>query len=174
MATDNPVVRDLFIPLERFPHLLETKTIHDAVATLTHFACGENERLRYSTLFVINQQNQLVGKLNLQDLLTALDKRLVDIPKVAGFEGQGAEYPNLAFLWEDSFFVECAKQKDVLLKDIMRPVNRIAKADDPLVKALSLILNSRDQVIPVLDGDEIVGILRLEEIFTAVCTSCKL
>ncbi|MEK6202058.1 MAG: CBS domain-containing protein [Desulfobulbaceae bacterium] len=174
MATDNPVVRDFIIPLERYPHLQETQTLHDAVETLENFSCGENERLRYSTLFIINHQNQLVGKLNLQDLLIALDDRFVTIPKAAGFEGKGDEFPNLAILWEDSFFIECAKKKNLFLKDLMRPVSRIVKADDPLVKALSIMLHGDDQVLPVLDGDSIAGVIRLEEMFKAVCSSCKL
>lgn len=175
MAADIPVVRDFIIPLERYPNLLETKTLHDAVETLLSFACGENDRLRYSAIFVLNEENQLVGKATLQDLLRGLDKRLVEVPGVASFEGKGAEYPNLAVLWEESFFVECAKKKDVPLKELMVPIERMVKADDSLVKALSILLHHPDdQALPVIDGGTVVGAIRLEEIFKAVCSCCKL
>ncbi|MFH1216896.1 MAG: CBS domain-containing protein [Pseudomonadota bacterium] len=174
MTADNPVVRDFVIPLERYPHLQETKTIHDAVEIILSFNCGGNERLRYSELFVLNEQNQLVGRMSLRDILKGLDRRLVEVPAVKEFEGKGAEYPNLAFLWEESFFVECSRKKDAPLKGFMSPVERMVKADDSLVKALSVILHGVDQVLPVIDGDEVIGVIRLEEIFKAVCRYCKL
>ncbi len=174
MTDNNPVVRDFIIPLDRYPHLQETQTIHDAVEILSQFCCGANERLRYSTVFITNHQQQLVGKLNMQDLLVALDARFADGQKTGKFEGKEAEYPNLTILWEDSFFIECRKKKELFLKDLMKPITRTIKTDDSLVKALTIMLHGNDQVLPVLDQDSIVGIIRLEEMFQAICAACQL
>lgn len=173
MTVNNPVVRDFIIPLENYPHLQETQTIHDAVESLGQFCCGANEHLRYSTVFVTNHHQQLVGKLNLRDLLVALDDRFAD-SQTGKFEGKEAEYPNLTILWEDSFFIECRKKKELFLKDMMKPVTRIIKADDSLVKALTIMLHGDEQVLPVIDNEAIIGVIRLEEMFKAVCAACKL
>jgi len=174
MTASKPIARDLVIPLDKFPHLQETDTLHDAVKTLLSFTCGESERLLYSELFVLNDQQQLVGRVALQDMLKTLDKRLVEIPKVERFEGKGGEYSNLAILWEESFFLECAKKKGTPLKIIMNPVNRVAKEDDSLVKVLSMLLHGDELVLPVINDASVTGFIRLEEIFKAVCGYCKL
>lgn len=174
MTVSNPVVRDFIIPLDRYPHLLETQTLHDALETLTDFSCGANERLRYSTIYITNHEQQLVGKITLQDMLMALDDRFAEAKKAGKFEGKGTEYPNLTILWEDSFFIECSKKKDIFLKNVMRPVTRLVKADDSLVKAISIMLYGNIEVLPVLDGDSIIGVIRLEELFRAICSACKI
>ncbi len=173
MTTSNPVVRDFIIPLDRYPHLQETQTMHDAVESLSQFCCGANERLRYSTVFITNHQHQLVGKLNIQDLLLAFDDRFAD-GQTGKFEGKEAEYPNLTILWEDSFFIECRKKKERFLKDLMKPITRTIKADDSLVKALTIMLHGDDQVLPVIDNEAIIGVIRLEEMFKAICAACQL
>ena len=142
--------------------------------TIQSFTCGENDRLRYPELLVLNDQNQLVGRLTLQDILQGLDKRLVEVPKVKGFEGKGSEFPNLAILWEDSFFVECSKKATNPIKDFMSPTKRHVKGGDPLLKALSIMLHSNDVILPAVDEARVIGVIRLEEIFKAICSRCKL
>lgn len=173
-AAAKPVARDFVIPLDKYPHLHETDTLKDAVELILSFTCGESARLMYSELFVFNEEEQLGGRVSLQDMLKTLDKRLVDTPKVERFEGKGTDYNNLAILWEESFFIECAKKHNVPLKGIMSPVKKVVKADDSLVKTLSMLLHSYEQALPVVEGDTVIGFIRLEEIFKAVCGYCKL
>ena len=174
MAPENPVVRDFIIPLARYPHLLETKTLSDAVEVLLSFTFGENERLRYSAVLVINDKNQLVGRATLQDLLRGLDKHFAVNHQVKGFEGKSTDFRNLAILWEDSFFAECSKKMGTPLKDVMSPVPLLINADDPLVAALSIMLHTNDWVLPVVEEGAIIGVIRLEEIFKTLCSCCRL
>ena len=173
MTADTLTVKDFIIPVDRYPHVHEAETIHDAVQVIQSYTCGENDRLRYSELLVLNDKNQLAGRLTLQDILKGLDKRLVEVSKVKEFEGKGAEYPNLAILWEESFFIECSNKADRLIRDFMSPTTTI-KAGDPLVKALSVILNGNDVIMPVVEEERVIGVIRLEEIFKAICAQCKL
>ncbi|MBU0729815.1 MAG: CBS domain-containing protein [Proteobacteria bacterium] len=175
MTADNhPVVKDYIIPLARYPHLKETQTLHDAVQAIQEFTCGENNRLRYSEMLVVNERNQLVGRLSIENILEGLDKRLVEVPKVKGFEGKGGEYPNLSILWEDSFFMKCTEKKDEQIKGFMTPTDRLVKGSDSLLKALSIMLHTKEVILPVSDQERIIGVIRLEEIFKAICSVCKL
>ncbi|MBA3016259.1 MAG: CBS domain-containing protein [Proteobacteria bacterium] len=174
MTADTLVVKDFIIPLDRYPHLSDTQTLHDAVEIIQTFTCGPSDRLRYSELMVINDQNQLVGRVTLQDILQGLDQRLVDVTKVKKFEGQSVEYANLSILWEDSFFVECAKKRITPIKDLMSPATRFVKGEDPLLKALAMLLHSNDVIMPVVDDGRVVGVIRLEEIFKAISSRCQL
>ena len=174
MASDNPVVRDLVIPLEDFPHLNENQTLHDAVEVLLSYKCGEYDRIRYAEILILNDRNQLSGRVTLQNLLLSLDPRLKEASKVKGFEGKGSEFLDLVILWEDSFFVECRKWSHIPIKDLMSPIKHIVKGSDPVLKALAIMTNTQSFVIPVAEEDRIIGVIRLKEIFTTLTARCNI
>jgi len=173
VSTDNPVVKKFIIPLEKYPNLNENQTIHDAVQVIRSFICGENDRLRYAALLVLNDQNQLVGAVTLRDILRGLDPRFREFPKVKKFEGKGSEFPDLTILWEDSFFVECTKRSHVLIKDFMSSIHHV-KGGDPILKALSIMLSTNHDILPVVENDTVIGVIRLEEIFKEINDRCKI
>ena len=174
MASDNPVVRDLVIPLEDFPHLNENQTLHDAVEVLLSYTCGEYNRIRYAELLILNDRNQLSGRVTLQNILLNLDPRLKEASKVKGFEGKGAGFLDLIILWEDSFFVECRKWSHILIKDLMSPIKHIVKGSDPVLKALAIMTNTQNLVLPAIDEGRIIGVIRLKEIFKTITARCKI
>lgn len=174
MTSDNPVVRDLIIPLAKYPHLNESQTLHDADQVLQSYRCEENDSLRYSGLLVLNDNNQLAGRLTLQDMLQSLDPRLKEASKVKEFEGKEEEYSNLAILWEDSFFVECSKRSGTPVKDIMSTITHVLKGSDPVLKALSIMLSTKEVILPAVDEGRVIGVIRLKEIFKAICNKCKI
>lgn len=174
MASDNPVVKDLIIPLESYPHLNESQTLHDADQIIQSYSCEENDRLIYAVLLVLNEQNQLIGRLTLKDMLQNLDPRLKEASRVRQFEGKEMDDPDLAILWEDSFFVECTKRSHLLVKEIMSPITHILKGSDPVLKALSIMLSTKEVVLPVVDEGRVMGVIRLKEIFKAISNRCKI
>ena len=174
MASDNPVVRDLVIPLEDFPHLNENQTLHDAVEVLLSYTCGEYGRIRYAELLILNDRNQLSGRVTLQNILLNLDPRLKKASKVKGFEGKWAGFLDLIILWEDSFFVECRKWSHILIKDLMSPIKHIVKGSDPVLKALAIMTNTQNLVLPAIDEGRIIGVIRLKEIFKTITARCKI
>jgi CBS domain-containing protein len=174
MASDNPVVRDLVIPLKDFPHLKESQTLHDAVGELISYTCGEYGRIRYAELLILNERNQLSGRVTLQNILLSLDPRLKEASKVKGFEGKGAGFLDLVVLWEDSFFIECRKWSQIQIKDLMTPIKYTVKGSDPVLKALAIMTNTNISVLPVLDEGRVIGVIRLKEIFKTITAKCKI
>jgi CBS-domain-containing membrane protein len=175
MAEDSAVaeqmlVKNFVIPLKRFPHVEESKTLHEAIAVLSSFTCGPSERMRYSEILVINSANQLTGHATLENILQGLDPHLR--PNVAGFQGKEADYPNLTALWGDSFFKECRGKFQRSIKEFMSPLPKSVKAGDSVLKALSIMLYARASVLPVLEQEDVIGIIRLEEIFGAIVRRC--
>jgi CBS domain-containing protein len=166
------VVRDFAIPLERYPHVLESGTLHEAVAAIQSHTFGQKERLRYSEALVLNGNNQLVGRVTIRNILEGLDPHLV--PKIKGFQGRGAEFPNLTFLWGDAFFRDCGKQAGRSIKELVTPIPQSVKGEDSLLKALSIMLAANESALPVIEQDRIQGVIRLEEIFTELTSRCNL
>jgi predicted transcriptional regulator len=174
MASDRPVVRDLVIPIEKYPHVNEYHSLHDAVAAIISYTYGTNDRIRYDELLVFNDRNQLSGLVTLQDILQCLHPRLKEVSKGRKFEGKKQEFPDLTILWEGSFFVECTKGSKLLIKDCMSPIKHIVKGDDPVLKALAIMLKTKEVILPVIDEDRITGVIRLKEIFKEIANKCRL
>ena len=174
MATENPIVKDLVIPLKDFPHLNEHQTLHDAVETLLSYTCGEYDRIRYAEILILNDLNQLCGRVTLQDILLNLDPRLKEASNVKGYEGKGTGDPDLITLWEDSFFVECTKRSHIVVRDLMSPIKHTVKASAPVLKALIVMISSKTAVLPVVDENRVTGVIRLKEIFRSLTSRCRI
>ena len=168
-----PTVKDHLIPIAKYPSLKDTQTISEAAQVILSYTCG-NGRLVFSEILVLNNHKQLVGHINLQSILKALDKRLDDIPEVQEYEGKDAKFPNLSILWEESFFNTCSLKRDIPIREVMQPTSSYVKSDDSLIKALVIILHSHEDSLPVLENGSIIGVIRLEEIFKVICDSCNL
>jgi len=168
---ETSVIRDIIIPLDRYPHLSENQTLQEAIQAFMSFRAGQDDRLRYAGLLVVNDKNQLVGKLSLLDIMHGLVPHLVDATKVGKFEGKEAEYPNLAFLYEESTFAECGKNQQKSIKPLLQAIEFSLPADTHILKALVMMSHRNDFNVPVTENGAIIGILRLEEIFNAMCTT---
>jgi len=174
MASDTLIVRDLAIPLKNYPHLNEHQTLHEAVAAIYSFTCGETDRIRYAELLVLNDRNQLTGHVTLLDILQNLDPRLKEISNIKEFEGKGSEFHNLIILWEDSFFVECTKRSHIPIREFMSPIKHTVNGSDSVLKALAIMLKTKDVALPVVDGKRVIGVIRLKEIFKAIAAKCRI
>ena len=171
MNKKTSIIRDLVIPLDRYPNLNEHQTLQEAIQALMSFRAGQEERIQYGKLLVANDQNQLVGILTLVDIMHGLAPRLLEATKVAKFQGKGAEYPNLSILYEDKTFSECGKNQHKAVKELLHPITFSLPADTHILKALVMMSNRNDFNVPVTDNGTVIGILRLEEIFHVMCTT---
>ena len=175
METQNSAIRDLIIPIERYPHLNDTQTLQEAIESFMSFRAGQQERLHYNMIFVVNDLSQLVGRMFLLDIMHGLAPRLFDNTKVDQFDGKEGEYPDLVFLHEMSTFSECGKNRDKPIRPLIHAIDFSLPADTHILKALVMMSSRKDFDVPVTDNGTIVGVLRLEEIFMAMCnTYCKI
>ena len=175
MNTKDSNIRDLIIPIERYPHLNEDQTLQDAIQSFTTFRAGQKERQHYDMLFVVNDHNELVGRLFLMDIMRGLAPHLLESKKVGEFEGQQRNYQDLVYLYEKSTFTECGKNRDKPIKPLVHAIDFSIPADTHILKALVMMNNRHDFEVPVTANGTISGVLRLEEIFIAMCnTDCPL
>ena len=175
MSEKKLVVGDIVIPLDNYPKLNENQSLQEAIQTFMSFRAGQQDRLRYAGLLVVNDKNQLVGKLSLVNIMHGLVPRLVDATNVEKFEGKEVEYPNLAFLYEDSTFGDCKKHQAKPIKPLMEDISLSFSSDTHILKALAMMTHRDEYNVPVTKDGIIIGILCLEEIFNTMCkTYCEL
>ncbi|HIP83043.1 MAG TPA: CBS domain-containing protein [Desulfocapsa sulfexigens] len=165
------VIRDIIIPLDRYPHLNEKQTLQEAIEACMAFRAGEQGRLRYAGLVVVNDKNQLVGQLSLLDILHGLVPHLMDAAKVRKFEGREMEHPDLTFLYEEQTFAVCKKHHKAPVKPLVKAIDFSLPADTHILKALVMMTHRKDFHVPVTDNGYIIGMLCLKEIFNAMCNT---
>jgi CBS domain-containing protein len=164
------LVKGLVIPMKRFPHVNEDQNLNEAVKVLRGHTCGDEQRMRYSDILVINANHELVGRVNIPSIVKGLDPNMAQMFK--GYEGKPGEFPNLAILWGDSFFDECNIRFHKNIKEFMTELPTPVKETESAMKALSIMLAHNETVLPVLSGDAVIGVIRLEEIFSAIVRRC--
>jgi len=168
-------VKDFVIPLERYPHIREEQTLAEAIKQVLSYKWGAKEQLlRFAELFVFNHEDQVVGKITVGDILTALEPRLLKKEEDPVFEGPEVDASNLSILWEDAFFKQCREHQERPVKEIMSPITTVINSSDLVLKALYVMLRSGEQSLPVLDDGKVVGVLRIEELFTITSGLCEL
>lgn len=74
------------------PFFQKKTTLLDAAKVIHSFTAGEKDQLRYADAFVVNDQNQLAGRITMTDILRGLAPQLIESTKVAKFKGKTAAH----------------------------------------------------------------------------------
>ncbi|MFH1032935.1 MAG: CBS domain-containing protein, partial [Pseudomonadota bacterium] len=97
---------------------------------------------------------KLQGVLTQRDILRGIE------PKFARDLKNGA-----ALLWEDLFSTGAQQQSKKPIKDFMSPVASAVQADDGLLKASHIMVVEGVDLVPVMDNNRVLGVVRLDDVF---------
>ena len=168
-----PVIKDLIVPLEQFPHLSSEASVHEAVGQLFSHVNGGG-RLQYDELLVINSQSQYVGRMTIRGILTCYFPTLFDGGQKAIFAGKKEKFSDLAILLEDSFLAECKRQGALPVSQFMAPPLKSVKAELHPLHAAEIMMEEGETCLPVVENQAVIGVVRLIDIFRALAGSCSL
>ena len=168
-----PVIKDLIVPLEQFPHLKSDASVHEAVGQLFSHVNGGG-RLQYDELLVINSQSQYVGRLTIRGILTCYFPTLFDGGQKAIFAGKKEKFSDLAILLEDSFQAECKRQGALPVSQFMAPPLKSVKAELHPLHAAEIMMEEGETCLPVVENQTVIGVVRLIDIFRTLAGSCSL
>lgn len=146
-------VRDIMIPLEKYPTIHKGATLAEAIKVLkdTFHPDDRGVVTGQRSILVINDEKELAGILTIRTMLNAINVNA----KVS---------VSLARLFAREMVGDNAMMINV--SEVMRPllshtVNVNASAAD----AVQVILTGKVNIIPVMDGDKPVGIVRSVDLF---------
>jgi CBS domain-containing protein len=173
-------VKDMMIPLEDYATVSQHATLYEAVQALE--AAQKNfdqNRYQHRAVLVYDNNRQIVGKLSQLDVLQSLEPKYEGLAELKNLDvfGVDADYIQKMFqehgLWKKPLDDICRKASSLKVKDIMYTpgqgeyVNESASINE----ALHQLVVRRHQSLLVTRGKEIVGILRLTDVFKRVCDS---
>jgi CBS-domain-containing membrane protein len=142
-------VRDLVIQLSEYPHMPYWGTLRESIVQLNvAFETGHH------TVLVFDEAYKLVGMLLQKDILKGLD------PKFARHHEDG-----VPVFWDDLLESGGEKRLAQPIKEFMSEVKATVDAEDSLLKASHIMLEHDFYLLPVMDGDKVIGIVRMGDVF---------
>jgi DNA-binding NarL/FixJ family response regulator/CBS domain-containing protein len=155
-------IKDLMIPLEDYPHIPYWFTLRQAMAIVREAAIKFEGSFEPRAVLVFDEKYQLMGMLTLRDIIRGLE------PKFAKDTGLIKADPSLAVLMGDMFGPNMKEQSQKAVSEVMSPIKVTVNGDDPITKALFLMIQENVGIMPVLLDKKVVGIVRMNELFKEI------
>lgn len=159
MEEPRPVThaRDLLLPVATYPQMPAWATLREAMVKLTLEPLGQPLEERRRRVLVFDQDHRLLGVLTQKGLLRALDPRLLASP------WQGAPPA-----WADLLTPELRQRLEQPVQGEITPVGPPVTPEEDLLRAGQLMLETHTDLLPVMDKGQLLGVLRLEDIYQEV------
>jgi CBS domain-containing protein len=166
-------VKDLMIPVKKYVVTSPDRPLQEVVIDMRRVYCqvesGECTEAGHRTGLVIEDE-KLVGIIDFQTIMRAL------MPEIAGKLSKKMDALGLSIAFAEAdahdFDEANAAFKERVLKnaktkvgDIMLKLRGQIEPDAKLMDALKLMHRNRVTVLPVLEGDKVVGVLRDSDLF---------
>lgn len=173
-------VKDTMVPLEDYATVSEDATLYDALLALEKAQEEfDKSRYRHRAVLVYDKQKKIVGKISQLDLLMALEPnyRIVDFEKLSHF-GYSLDYlQSIAktSFWDKPLKNICKKAATLIVKDFMHTPRQgeYINEDANLDQAIHQLITQKALSLLVTRGEDIVGILRLADVFVFVSNNIK-
>ncbi len=149
-------VREFMHPLHQYASIRETESVRRALQLMGDAQEGDKQPL----LIVVgdNPLNKVI-----QGFITPSDV----VFGIADHFLRGAERIGPIF-WKGQFKSECLEAFEKKAADIMSPVENCISGGENIMEAIFLLNRQQVKFLPVVESDEVIGIIHLEDIFTEI------
>jgi CBS domain-containing protein len=155
-------VKDLMIPLEDYPHIPYWFTLRQAMAIIREAAIKYEGAFEPRAVLVFDEKYQLMGILTLRDIIRGLEPRFMHETALIKMD------PNLAVLVGDLFGPGLREASQKPVSEVMSPIRVKVDGDDPIAKALFLMIQENVGLMPVIQDSKVAGMIRLSDLFTEI------
>jgi len=175
-------VAELMVPLAEYATVLEEATLNEAVLALDLAQQRvEKDREKHRAVLVLDKKGRVVGKLDQWTVLWAIEpryKQMGDLRETSRY-GFSPDFLRSMIenygLWRKPLEGICRKASEMKVKDIMHTPAEVEYVgeNDSLDTAIHQLVMGCHQSLLVTRGEEIVGVLRLSDVFKKICDSIK-
>ncbi len=155
-------VKDLMIPLEDYPHIPYWFTLRQAMAIVREAAIKFEGVFEPRAVLVFDEKYQLMGVLTLRDIIKGLEPRFLKETPLVKMD------PSLTVLLGDLFGPNMKEQSQKPVSEVMSPIKITVDAQDPIAKAIYLMIKEHVGMMPVMQDNKIAGIIRLSDLFAEI------
>ncbi len=175
-------VKELMVPINEYPTVFEDDTIFNAVMALEKAqAQFDKDRYRHRAILVCNRKKHIIGKVSQWDLIKSLEPKYDELGDMRSISLSGFSQEFLKSMMEqhklfnDNLNSICNRIAGKKVKDIMyQPTDgEMVEADATFGEAVHALIVGHHQSLLVIEGEAIVGILRLTDVFNLLCEKIK-
>ena len=176
------LVKDLMVTLSEYATVSQDVTLYEAILALEKAREEfDQSHYRHRAILVFDEQDRVIGKLGIFDILMALESKYHEIGDLARLAGLGLSPQFVtSILRNNSFWSEplesiCRSAAGQRVKDIMHLLSEREYIDETatLDEAVHRLIIGNHQSLVVTRKNEIIGILKLSDIFAEVCKTIK-
>jgi len=179
MDTEIITVQELMVPLEEYGLVSEDTTLFEAVMELEKAQERRSEEKRpylHRAILVKNKAGKVIGKIGHIDILRGLEPRYKQMGDTrtlsrAGFSPDFLESMMETYALCDTSLIDiCGKGANIRVKDFMYTPEEgeYIEADASLCLAIHRFIMGSHIGLLVVDDGEIVGVLRLSDVFMKI------
>jgi CBS domain-containing protein len=178
----NPTVEDMMVPVAEYATVSEEATLFEAVVALERAQRRFDEsHYKHRAILVFGTGGRIVGKVSQLDVVRCLEPNARDADDFGavqrfGFSPVFIRSTHETFgQWQKPLDDICDRSAFIMVKDIMYTPDEGEYVDEnaSLDAAIHLLVSGRHQSLLVTRKDDVVGILRLSDVFMEVCKAIK-
>ncbi len=175
-------VKSLMIPLSEYATVSEDATLFDAIIALEEVQkVFDKDRYRHRAVLVYDENNKIVGKVSQMDILRALEPKYAHMGNTVSLSRFGLSREFQQAISEQFRLLDkpmndiCRKAGKVKVKNFMYTPTEGEYVDEntSFNDAIHQIIMGHHQALLVTRDDEIVGVLRLADVYNEICQSIK-
>lgn len=156
-------IREIYVPLAEYPHVGAGASLRDAFAALRE---GLSAGRRYRHVLVLNERRELTGILGMRDILRGLMPDYLRSQALSHHaQGPVPDFPSLTLIWAETFSAQCKEAARRPVREFMGLVPARVSIDDPITKAAYLMVIHDISMLPVTEGAELAGVVRMIDVF---------
>lgn len=170
-------VKDLMVPISEYATVSEDASLYEAVLTLEKAQADFNaNHYTHRAILVYDKQKQIVGKLSQLDVIRSLEPKYNDMLESSGHSRFGFSRKFMKSLltqyklWDMPLADICRKASGIRVSDVMYTPSEgeFVSEEATLNEAVHMLVMGHHQSLLVTRGTEIIGILRLTDVFSAI------
>lgn len=175
-STRDTTARDVMLPPDSYPHCRLSCTIREAVVALSASAVKLEDGYMMVPRYVLvldDDGEEIRGIVSRRELLKGLiphfqeDRETADhIRKLVPFGGQAPS--DLMIRWTSLFTPAALEASTHSIAAIMVPIRGTVQVSDSLSTVISTMLHHGVDLVPVLDGQKVAGVVLMTNIFDIV------
>lgn len=166
---------DVMLAIEQYPSCPGNCTIREAMVALSASAVrlGDGHFMLPRYLLMRNEDNELIGVVSRRELLRGLVPHLREDSESAAHIRElvpfGGGTPSEIFIrWTSLFSRAALEASKESVKTIMVPIRGTVQTDDSLSTVVTTMLCHGIDLVAVLDGRKVVGVVLMTDIFDIV------
>ncbi|HUV49981.1 MAG TPA: CBS domain-containing protein [Anaerolineae bacterium] len=159
-------VRDLMVDITEYPHIPYWLSVREAIFLIRSTYDEKSGMGIHRMVLVFDEKYQLLGVLTLKKLLTGIEPRFLRRDEKSAYQGlQHADYAGLAALVEGTFSEGCKEEAKKPVSEVMIPIEAKIDVNDSIAKAAFIMIQADVDLIPVMEGEIVRGVLRMSDVF---------